>query len=1214
MSGTSGKVALVTSGLAQNACGSTAIPCNAAQLALIVDWVAYGAAGNGTAGNGEGGTSVKNGVALTSTQGGVRKLQGCQDTDNNNLDFDVVTAPVPRNSASPLSPCAFTLTVGRAGTGSGQVTSNPAGITCGVDCDEAFSSGTVVTLTAVPDAGSSFASWTGEPCAGLPENCDVTMSQARSVTATFNVAATATSTATATPVSPPTTCFAPDNGTGTIDLPAAECRHFGGPLHVTDGLPAGTELLSAGSLDSFFDIVRAPGGSLGGEHVTAKASMQLMMRGTGTQSGYQRLIEIPIQTLELDSAPRTPGNPVQSFDTDMFRMFGQAVAIGDPDFDLLRITGGTDFGLPSPGHTTLTQLPGGNWAVDSFFDITYRIDFVGHPGGPFSGMSGSTTGTIRMSQRSGPRPRAACSRPDNGAGTIDLFAECRVHGAPMVAIDGLPPGTMLHSDSFFDVFLNMVRAIPGGLLGGERDEFDTSMMLDMCGTGTQAAYCRSIPIPMHVAMDSAPCSPGNPVQSFDTDMFVMQGQVGGGGDPDFDLLRITGGTGFGMPSPGHTTLTRIGAGPNWNVDSFFDITYRIDFVGKPGGPFGGMSGSTTATIRMYQGVTTTPPTPTATSTPTPPARSITVLKLNHATGDPLPGWTMNLYGGPGCTGPVLDTLVTNGDGLVDFLGLSNGDYSVAEVMQPGWTPFTGVCQDTTLARPGGSSGPATGEYPGMGDDTFASGAHLTLELQGMPPMHLTSNGPTTVHRSEPCTGTCTPDGRSFFDTEMLSMQLQGMSPVGPFMVRESPTRASTGRTTQQSPGVDFPADSFFDVFFEIDTAIGPLHNDQPLHMSSVITSLPAYGSLFQSDSLAAIPVLDSSNQPVGLVRSVTHIPLPPDEILIVFRNVPPPATPTFTPTPVERSITVIKLNDTTGAPLPGWTMNLYGGPGCAGPILDTQVTGSNGLADFVGLSNGDYSVAEVVQGGWTPITPVCQDMSLSGTGGGGGGGGCGGGAGDCTSDSGVHMKLEIQGMPMQHVTASGPTTVHRSSTCPGCGAGGRDYFDTEMLSMDLQGTNPVLGPFMIRESPTKQSTGRTTQQTPGVDFPADSFFDVFFEIQSAAGLYHFGNNPDNICAVTTGYPPTNSPYTSMGSHVLFDAANQPVGFVHDLLHVTLPPGEILIVFRNQPPAATPTETATATPTPINHSITVLKVNDTTGLPIGGWTMNLYSGPGCGTCS
>ena len=100
MSGASGKVALVTT-LAQNICGATATPCNAAQLAQIVDMVSYGAAGNG-----EGGTTVNNGVALTTTQGSVRKGLGCTDTDNNNLDFDAITNPVPRNTATAVNVCS----------------------------------------------------------------------------------------------------------------------------------------------------------------------------------------------------------------------------------------------------------------------------------------------------------------------------------------------------------------------------------------------------------------------------------------------------------------------------------------------------------------------------------------------------------------------------------------------------------------------------------------------------------------------------------------------------------------------------------------------------------------------------------------------------------------------------------------------------------------------------------------------------------------------------------------------------------------------------------------------------------------------------------------------------------------------------------------------------------------------------------------------------
>jgi len=102
MSASSGKIALVTGLLAENACGATGNACDATQLSYIVDWVAWGAAGNGAAGNGEGGTSVNNGTAIDNTKGGVRKALGCQDTNDNNADFDVVTGTVPRNTSTTI--------------------------------------------------------------------------------------------------------------------------------------------------------------------------------------------------------------------------------------------------------------------------------------------------------------------------------------------------------------------------------------------------------------------------------------------------------------------------------------------------------------------------------------------------------------------------------------------------------------------------------------------------------------------------------------------------------------------------------------------------------------------------------------------------------------------------------------------------------------------------------------------------------------------------------------------------------------------------------------------------------------------------------------------------------------------------------------------------------------------------------------------------------
>jgi hypothetical protein len=76
-------------------CGATASPCSF-PIQNVVDLVAYGAANNA-----EGGIAANNGKAITNAEGIVRKSNGCLDTDNNNNDFDVVTAPVPRNSLSP---------------------------------------------------------------------------------------------------------------------------------------------------------------------------------------------------------------------------------------------------------------------------------------------------------------------------------------------------------------------------------------------------------------------------------------------------------------------------------------------------------------------------------------------------------------------------------------------------------------------------------------------------------------------------------------------------------------------------------------------------------------------------------------------------------------------------------------------------------------------------------------------------------------------------------------------------------------------------------------------------------------------------------------------------------------------------------------------------------------------------------------------------------
>jgi hypothetical protein len=91
---------------------------------------------------------------------------------------------VTMNSPQAVS-ATFTqvFTLSTTVSGSGTVTSAPAGVTCPSTCNASFTAGTPVTLTATPASGWGFAGWSGA-CSGFG-SCAVTMNAAQSVSATF---------------------------------------------------------------------------------------------------------------------------------------------------------------------------------------------------------------------------------------------------------------------------------------------------------------------------------------------------------------------------------------------------------------------------------------------------------------------------------------------------------------------------------------------------------------------------------------------------------------------------------------------------------------------------------------------------------------------------------------------------------------------------------------------------------------------------------------------------------------------------------------------------------------------------------------------------------------------------------------------------------------------------------------------------------------------
>ncbi|MDO8589879.1 MAG: hypothetical protein Q7R69_01230 [bacterium] len=80
---------------------------------------------------------------------------------------------------------SMALSIVRSGTGSGTVTSVPAGINCGLACRAIYPADSSVIITAAPASGSTFVNWSGGGCRDVGRTCVVRMSVDRDITAEF---------------------------------------------------------------------------------------------------------------------------------------------------------------------------------------------------------------------------------------------------------------------------------------------------------------------------------------------------------------------------------------------------------------------------------------------------------------------------------------------------------------------------------------------------------------------------------------------------------------------------------------------------------------------------------------------------------------------------------------------------------------------------------------------------------------------------------------------------------------------------------------------------------------------------------------------------------------------------------------------------------------------------------------------------------------------
>ncbi len=227
--------------------------------------------------------------ALTADMLGAARPTDGNDDGSSDCDSGATEAPTGRR-----------LTVSTAGSGSGSVSTQPAGISCGPDCETAFPLGSAVTVVASAAPGSVFSGWSGE-CESQTSVCDLSMSDRRQLVANFtlDVRSSVLSVALSGPglvASDPSgiyctpTCSAslPNGQIGLLAIPDI------GATHVWGGACAGT-------LDTLCDVNLSAGTEVSVAFVAQNFDLNVTSNGTGagTVSSMPAGIACPADCNEL---------------------------------------------------------------------------------------------------------------------------------------------------------------------------------------------------------------------------------------------------------------------------------------------------------------------------------------------------------------------------------------------------------------------------------------------------------------------------------------------------------------------------------------------------------------------------------------------------------------------------------------------------------------------------------------------------------------------------------------------------------------------------------------------------------------------------------------------------------------------------------------------------------------------------------------------------
>ncbi|MCS6862842.1 MAG: DUF6073 family protein [Abditibacteriales bacterium] len=156
---------------------------------------------------------------------------------------------------------------------------------------------------------------------------------------------------------------------------------------------------------------------------------------------------------------------------------------------------------------------------------------------------------------------------------------------------------------------------------------------------------------------------------------------------------------------------------------------------------------------------------------------------------------------------------------------------------------------------------------------------------------------------------------------------------------------------------------------------------------------------------------------------------------------------------------------------------------------------------------------------------------------------------DCfDSEAQLEIDFTFDGIADEVIRLTGPTLVKRSH--PGDNdCDGLAEIETEIVALQLTGPSRVLGPIILVNDADMPSNGQVEQRRPSpAFFPAQSFFDVFFEVQTTFGTAGVGQTQPR--AVVDALPPLNRPYRAPHAATVFDPiTGQPIADILGVRHI-----------------------------------------------------------------